>query len=76
MIQGTYQYHMKYHDYTFSVTKQGVKFTDPNPESVQESGHMIRCLPEGTLLVVHYNSDGTTELFKVLNDSLESYLAP
>lgn len=67
---------VKYHDYTFAVTKRGITFTDPNPESVQETGHMTRCLPEGTLLVVKYNADGTAELRKVLNDSLESYLAP
>ena len=67
---------MKYHDYTFAVTKRGIVFTDPNPESVQETGHMTECLPEGTLLVVKYNADGTAELRKVLNDSLESYLAP
>ena len=67
---------MKYHDYTFAVTKRGIVFTDPNPESVQETGHMTECLPEGTLLVVKYNEDGTAELRKLLDDSLESYLAP
>jgi len=67
---------VKYHDYTFAVTKRGIVFTDPNPESVQETGHMTRCLPEGTLLVVKYNEDGTAELRKLLDDSLESYLAP
>jgi hypothetical protein len=67
---------MKFHDYTFAITPRGITFTDPNPESVQESGHMIQCLPEGTLLVVKYNEDGTAELRKVIEDSLESYLAP
>jgi hypothetical protein len=67
---------MKFHDYTFAITARGITFTDPNPESVSESGHMTRCLPEGTLLVVKYNEDGTAELRKLLDDSLESYLAP
>ena len=67
---------MKYHDYTFAVTPQGIEFTDPNPESVQETGHMVKCLPEGTLLVVKYNPDGTAVLQRVIEDSLESYLVP
>ena len=67
---------MKYHDYTFAVTPEGIKFTDPNPESVQETGHMVKCLPEGTLLVVKYNADGTAVLQRVIEDSLESYLVP
>ena len=67
---------MKYHDYTFDVSKSGIKFIDPHPESVTDTGHMARCLPEGTLLVVKYNPDGTATLHKVVEDSLESYLVP